>query len=414
LNCGKGVLELEANGISDQEIRKYPDDINNQLIGLVNRDIEPDLRVVFSRLLNYSSSRVKLLLRPIGGERVFTSGGHVYVHDDSGPRPAKSFEIEEIVARNIDSQFGDRFSDTLDDTAQNAILLAKMPSAIPLLLKCRPRLSFMTNKKLSAKMLKTASSKGREADDEARETMKRFTDEYIFGVSKGNCTFLPQHLVSPRDREHYYRFSAFQAVLPDGIVERLSGAKCEKPTIIVAAGGAVVLAGDIPVITTMAAFSLGLTEELEPSIKGLFAWLKSLFFVWYCAVHLGDADFYKLLLDPSNKFPIPRLADNEEFYRRMGSMAQNVMLEEKKFLEDIERSIKRGFPKPQIEKMRIRHNTTANGMCLSIDKQVAEFLALSADEQESIANTLQKIGLADFGYLAAAAQENDDDETPAT
>jgi hypothetical protein len=410
LNSGKGVVELEANGISDQEVRKYPEQINKQFRDLVNREIEPAMRGTFSRLLTFSSSRVKLLLKPDGGKRVFTSGGFVYIHDDTGPRPAKSFEIEAIVARNIDSQFGERFSDTLDDTAQNAILLAKMPSAIPLLLKCRPQLSFLTRKRLSATKLQTVSAKGREADDDAQEIMQGSYEEHTFGVSKGNCAFLPRRPAAPREREHYYRFSAFQALLPEGTVERLSNKRFDKPTIIVAAGGAVVLVGAMPVITTMAAFSLGVPEELEPHLVGVFAWLKSSFFVWYCAVHLGDPDFYKLLLDPTNTFPIPHFAGNEEFYRRMASMAQNIVLEERKFLEEIERLTKRGLDKSTREKMRVRHNSVANGMCLSIDKEVAEFLALSPDDRESIASTLQKIGLSDFGYLEVSEQENESDD----
>ena len=95
-------------------------------------------------------------------------------------------------------------------------------------------------------------------------------------------------------------------------------------------------------------------------------------------------------------------------------MAQNVVLEEKKFLEEIERTTKRGFDKSHNEKLRNRHNSTANGMCLSIDKEVAEFLTLSPDEQESIAGTLQKIGLSDLGYLEMRDQENEGDETAGT
>ncbi len=253
---------------------------------------------------------------------------------------------------------------------------------------------------MSAVKIQPGFLRGREIGDEIDEVEKKLRPEFPFGMVKGNCILLPKEIVPPRTEEHYMRFSLYKGDAAADVVNRLQSKILSGDTLLVLSGGAVGLA-DAPVLTNSAAYVLRAPEPWKGFTLGLLAWFKSSFFVWYCAVHLGDPDLYSLLYNSETRLPIPK-AESANIYEALGTMANNVILEERNFLEEVHRAKKKGLDSAGIEKLRRRHNKAVDPMCRSIDSEIARFLKLSEEDQDLIAETLRDIKLTDFGY----AQQN--------
>jgi hypothetical protein len=366
---------------------------------MIGSILEPDSFHLLSRVLNYSSSRVKVLLKPINSGRLYVTDGRAFIHDKPTPRPAKSHEIEFIVGKNITRQFGDRFEETLDGVARQSVLLAKVPEAIPLLLRTRPMFTFVSPKQLSAHRIPPASQRGREFSDELDDLAERAKKVSPFGVSGGTCTFVQDYVMKAREQDHYMRFLAVRADASSDASSRLQSETLNSQSLLVVPGGAVMLAEGGPVVTRATLYSLKVPKGFDGKELALLAWIKSAFFIWYCSVYLGEPDLFMLLFNASVRFPIPTMQGNEEFFARLEINTKNLILEERHFLDDVARMTRKDPGSSEIEKLRNRHNKAANAYALAIDKEVSAFLKLEEDEQIFIAETLLNLKMTDFGLI---------------
>jgi hypothetical protein len=325
------------------------------------------------------------------------------VLDGNEPRAAHASEIETIAAERLNLRFGKRFEKTLKRVSDDSILLSKLPPGIPLFLRCRERLTFSSAAELVKDRVEGITAKGREISDEAEGMYSELTNESPFGVAKGNTSILWGR-VPVRFEEHYVRFTCYKADLKPDIVERFNNAILQEPEIVVSAGGGSYFCDVGALITEHPAIRVQLPEELSTHRVACIAWLKSSFFIWYCAVHLSDQSLYQQLQTGTSGIPFLK-PSKEESYRRLGSLGQNVLIEEKRFLDEVQREMKRGSSLGQREKLRKRHNATLTGICLSIDREIAEALSFSQAESEFIARTLRDMELTDFGFLEKLEEE---------
>lgn len=324
------------------------------------------------------------------------------------PRPAHAFEIETIVAERINTRFGPRFQGALEHISEDSTLLSKLPRGIPLFLRCRERLIFFRPKALGAERIDSISGKGRERSEEADQLHEEVTKETPFGLAKGNATLIwPKGEV--RADEHYTRFFGFRAEVKPEVAERYATAELKDSAIVVSSGGAAYLCESGPLTAKNPITKVQLPEEWASYKLASLAWLKSSFFIWHCAVHLGDKNLYQQLQDPSVRIPFPKITQ-EEFYRRLSSLAQNIVIEEKRFLEEITRELRRGSNYTLREKLRNRHNSSMNALCLSVDNEISAMLSLSESETEFIARTLRDMNLSDFGFLEKLENQRKTDE----
>ena len=401
LNSGRGIIELDANIRSEDELREaYPERIRTELESILERLLEPRPPILLTKALSFSATRIRILFKPITVSRLYSMAGAVLVLDDDKARPAHSFEIESLVAERINARFGGRYRRTLEHVAEDSVLLSKLPRGIPLFLRCREHLDFFTPKDLRVQRIDGVSTKGRELSDEAEHLYDEITDDTPFGLSKGNTTLIwPKGEV--RDKEHYIRFLAFRAELRQEAADKYATADLQESSIVVSSGGASHICNQGPLITQNPVMEVKMPDEWARHRLACLAWLKSSFFVWYCAVHLSDKNPYQHLHAPNSsvRLPFPKIS-HDEFYRRLGSLAQNVVIEEKRFLDELQKELRRGAANSSLrDKLRNRHNHSLNAICLSIDDEVWGMLGLSESEAEFIAKTLRDMGLTDFGFL---------------
>jgi hypothetical protein len=202
------------------------------------------------------------------------------------------------------------------------------------------------------------------------------------------------------------RFTGRRAELTAEAARKCASICLKEGAIVVNSGGASYFCEDGPVITRDPVVQLRLPDSIAEHQLGCLAWLKSSFFIWYCSVHLSDQNFYRQLQDPSIKIPFPK-PSKRDFYRRLDSLAHNIVVEEKRFLDEARREKKKGVDWPTRDKLRKRHNASANSLCLSIDKEISDFLSLTSAESEFVAQTLVDIGVSDFGYLQHLQDQRD-------
>ncbi len=95
------------------------------------------------------------------------------------------------------------------------------------------------------------------------------------------------------------------------------------------------------------------------------------------------------------------------------------MLEERRFLDDVNKQRRRGADAGEREKLRTRHNNTINGVCLTMDQDLNKALSLTETEVEFVSRAIRDMGLTDFGALEKienerhARKEKDDDDDEA-
>lgn len=311
-------------------------------------------------------------------------------------RPARATEIETRVAELIDIRFGGRFQRTLKKVAEESILLSKMPEGIPIFLRAREHLTFFSLNELKVTKIESTASRGREIEDEARSVYRQSMKETPFGLPKGNGNFLTR--IDIRFKEHYARYLCITADLNQHTAERLASAHLDKPSIVVTTGGAALLCDAGYLIANTPAVLLELPSELQKHMDGCLGWLKSSFFIWYCAVHLSEKDLYQQLQKKDIRLPFPNVA-YEDFYRRFGGLVRNVVIEERKFLDEAHKQLSRGTDSRAREKLRTRHNNTLNGVCLTMEHEVNKVLCLTEEEIEFVARSICDMGLTDFGML---------------
>lgn len=187
----------------------------------------------------------------------------------------------------------------------------------------------------------------------------------------------------------------------------------EKAKIAVFLGGGVSIIEPGYLTVRIPTLLLDVPSGFEETMYGFAAWLKSSFMVWYCAVHLGDPDLFLHLQMPKARIPIPS-GDKSALLKRLDSLTRNVVLDENKLMREFKKRRDRGDKNHEIEHKEIgQHNTRANSVCLTMDKEIYAFLALADEDAKFIAETLTAIHLNDFGFLELAAKnEKLSDKTP--
>ena len=398
LNGDGGIIVLDATLPPGTELHQiYPEQLRKELDGILEGSIEPEVPMILTRAISFSANKVRVLFKFVPTTRLYAKSGTVLILDGSSPRNARAYEIETVVARRMQKRFGPRFQRTLERVSEDSILLSKMPRGIPIFIRCRERMSFLSSKDLGKERLDGVSSKGRETSEEAEHLHHTIIDSCPFGVAKGNATIL-WHKGATRELTHYTRFLGLRADVPDETGKRCASTNLASDAIVVTSGGAAHLCEPGPLITEFPAVRISFPHEWLDHRLACLAWLKSSYFVWYCAVHLSNRNLYQHLLQGSVLLPFPKLSHGE-FYGRLGLLAQNIVLEERKFLGEIQHEMKRGCDAHLREKLRSRHNASVNSICLSIDREISDLLSLTENENEFIARTLGDIDLTDFGYL---------------
>jgi hypothetical protein len=80
-------------------------------------------------------------------------------------------------------------------------------------------------------------------------------------------------------------------------------------------------------------------------------------------------------------------------------LANNIILDERRFLQELNKEKSKGSDSQYLNKLRIRHNSSSNGISLSIDDEIYNFLKLNDEEREFVAETLVDLKMSDFGFL---------------
>lgn len=115
-------------------------------------------------------------------------------------------------------------------------------------------------------------------------------------------------------------------------------------------------------------------------------------------MHLGDPDAFIQFQVRPRQLAFPR-SDAGEFERVLETFARNMILDENKFMEEINRMVRKGaLTRDLREKERVRFNKSANRLCLDLDRQIVSFLGLAKEDQGLIATTMKAIEMADFGF----------------
>jgi hypothetical protein len=400
LNSRGGVLELEGPAPPLPSDEPHRTSVRNQLDSILSARLDPPFSGWLQRSLRPSAGKVRVLHRIFRSDRLRSANGKVFIMDEGKVRVATPAEIEVIVSENLNQRFGYRFEGTLERSSKQSTLLAKLPPGIPLLLRCQKRLAFGIPEFVKILEIEPAGEKDPEAGEAVHDLIEDLTKDLLFGDPKGNATVL--HSGSPpRYRDHYLRFTAYRAHVAPEIVERCAWGKLESPAIAAHFGGGFGLVEPGHVISEIPALLLQFDGKNQADVYALLSWLKSSFFLWYCAVHMGETNAYMQLHLRLRLSRLPMPGQNEEGLRsRLSEHAHKLVGEEVSFMEDIIRLKKKGtLDSDYQEKSRRSHNRRAAQICLSIDKDVYDFLALPLKDQKLIAETLRDMEMTDFGFL---------------
>lgn len=409
LNTIEGVLDLEGTISSEQVRSECVTELRNQLASILKEKVQPRVRALLFRDLHFSHAKVRVLIRVFPSPYLHTCDGSVFVSRDGQTRKALPHEIESVVSRKLNRRFGRRLEDTFEDVRTKSTLLAKFSRGIPLLLLAQQKLRQYLPNDIEVVRVEPTHTRSREAAEAVFDLYDSLSDEFPFGNPNGNTTILSSLPPDrPRLEDQYMRFTVFRADVQQDIQEKFAWGKLEEPTIVIRSGGCIGLIEPGFLISDTAVVLLKLKGDWQHRAHSLLAWMKSSFFLWYCAVRLADINLYKELvavtplefLGVSPRQVILPRETYGDFYRSLDQSSQNLILEEKKFMKEINRLVaKGGLDTQQQDKLRERHNAKADGMCLALDKEVYRFLGLSKDETEFIANTIRELRLTDFGFL---------------
>jgi hypothetical protein len=393
LNSRTGVIELEGTMVADEP--KLRERVETELENLLDSKLLPNPHIVLAMEFKFSSTRIRVLFKPVPMVRLSTCSGVVYVIDKSAVRYATSTEIESIVASLMERRFGNRFTKALEDISSRSILLSKMPTAMPLLLRCRDQFDFMDKDDL--KLTKIESAKGDDRDDGFTDFYNDLLDKFQFGTSTGSTIIIPDDPTPPREHEHYVRYLPYRFDCAPKEHQRFGATTLQSPSILIRPGGCSHFCEPGSVIAETTIFSIA--PDPKPDILiGLIAWFKSSFFIWYSAVYMGSFDLYQHLQDGNFRFPIPKL-DQTKLYARLSMLANNILLEERRFLQELQKEQQKGADSSYRDKLRIRHNSSSNIISLAIDDEIYDFLNLDDDDREFIAQTVVDLKMSDFGFL---------------
>ncbi|HEV2176320.1 MAG TPA: hypothetical protein VGW33_03840 [Terriglobia bacterium] len=406
VNTEGGIIELEVRVDPNAERDSYMKPLLAQLADDILPSIEPKPTRFSTRNLRFSPGKARVLVFFPQSSQLRTIDGAVVLLKGAQNRRASAAEIEHLVARNMQKRFGARFERTLEDVSGRSTLLSKLPQGIPLVLGCQKKLHFGLPSGVEILDPQQTASSDQEAQDEIEELRRKVVANTPFGDPRGN-TSLILHPDPPRQPDQYLRFAAFRCNLDPAAAERWGCGKVDAPTLAVIAGGNVQLLEPGYLVSMAPVVLLRLSGDWEGRSYELLSWFKSSFFIWHCAVHIGDPDaFFQLQLRPS-KFAFPRLSC-ADMLQRLATFARNMLLDENKFMDEVNRLKRKDVLTSDVqEKERIKFNKTADRRCLDLDKEIFSFLELAKAERQLIARTLREIHMTDFGFLAETDEPAD-------
>jgi hypothetical protein len=412
LNSSGGIIDLQGEPPVKESREAYLKALIDEFYATLKDRVDPPWRPGIARDLRFSPTRVRVLFKVLRSQRLHTVGGVVYAIKNGNAQKVSSAEIESIVSRNINSRFGERFEDTLEEVSTEAVLLAKVPRGIPIVLEIQRNLRYVSPRAFTPEP-PALNLDDREAASLVHDVYQKALEQAMLGLpsTDGNLT-LPyfNRTVEPRFVDHYLRFTTQRAQAQADFLDKVHPPEIKKTTLLAFLGGGITIAEPGFLAARMPLMLLDIPKSFEGTAYALAGWLKSSFVTWYCAVHLASPDLFLHLQIPTEPLSIPRAKADSDFLRRLDSLVRNIVLDENKLLKEIYKQKARGAESDYVDKEIDHHNSRMNAVCLTIDQEIFRFLGVSEEDSQFIAKTLKDIRLSDFGLLSQAAKE--DTKTP--
>jgi hypothetical protein len=405
LNSSGGIIEIDGKPtatVSDEALTTATKD---RLTAICEKWLDPPFIPRTFRVFRTSATSCRLLCRVFPAREIHTVEGKVFIVKAGVCEVAKSHEIEALASAKLARRYGKRFENTLDQIAEQSKLLSRLLYAIPLVMRNEPKL--VEGLPTSIKVIRPprTNDKSSEVHDFIQELEDKQEEIYPFGNPNGNCTILAAgHPRLPRYKKHYSRYTTFRGQVGPDVLEQHSWPIIGSPTLAVQASGSVSLVEPGVLICDAPILLVDLKDAWLSDILGLLAWIKSSFFIWFCAVCIGEENPFFALQFCSSRILIP---DRREatLIAKLGAITKQLVAKECEFMDEVNRAKKKGdLDDSYREKLRTRHNAAANAQCLSIDKEIYSYLEVSEELQQSIGRTLQDLDMTDFGLL----QETED------
>lgn len=398
LNSTGGIIELDGYLGAAREGQAPWTIVRDQMTLLLKGTLNPPFEPSLFRSFQFSPGKIRVLARIRRSDRLCVANSKVFINNDGGTKLATPLEIEFSVSRNLEFRFGSRFTRTLKNVSRESILLSKLPRGIALILASEDKMMLSLPDSFSVTTIDPASDAGGEVGELVDDLIESEHERFPFGNPEGNTSLITD-VDHPRERDHYLRLTVRRADVNEEILGKCSRIKVDQPAIIFYLGGLVGLIEPGYVISDSPAMLLQLDQEWQDKARALLGWLKSSFFVWYCAVRLGSESPFLELQSRPYRIPIP-LHENAQFLRAMDGHATSIINAKMNFMNDLNRLKKKGtLDSNYQEKARQNHNAIGNRACLAIDKEVSRFLHFSDGDSRFIAQTLRDINLTDFGLL---------------
>lgn len=404
LNSEGGVLEFEGIVSPGTGGENSWSSVRDQLAQILSGRLEPSPPAFLFRSYRLSPGKIRILSRVSRSQRLHSVNGGVLVVDGARVRPATAGEIESIVSENLNYRFGARFEGTLRRVSNQSTLLSKLPQGIPLLLSCHKRIHLGFPDSVEIVEINPPADKDGEAGELVDELIEKEFNDFPFGNPDGNTTLLTSG-EPPRLSDQYVRFTVRRAEINENLVRKCAWGTIDHRALVAFFKGSVGLAEPGYIISDKPALLMRVKGEWENDLPCLLSWMKSSFFVWYCAVHLGNVSpFFELQFRPY-RFPIPS-GEAPRLIECIKERAQRIISDEIEFMREINRLKKKGtLDNEYREKVRQRHNVQVGKLCLAIDKEIYEFLGLPPKHARFIAETLREINLTDFGFVEELGAE---------
>lgn len=404
-NSGQGIIEIEGSIDSGKELDAAWNSIRKQIMEIAAGKVQPAPRLLAHRTLRMSPGKARVLTRLTRSDRLHTLDGKVFIMNGDSAHVASPTEIEAIVSRNMNRRFGSRFEDTLRRVSRNSTLLSRLPRGIALFLGCQTEVDLGLPESFKVEDL-TVSTKSNEDTETFSDFCERQEETFPFGDPDGNATLLIKSQ-TPRTRHHYMRYTVQRAKVPEDLLTKFSCGRVDAPGLLVSFGGSTGLVEPGHIVSDIPALLVRVDGDWLSHIEGLLAWMKSSFFLWYSAVHLGTVSTFMDFQFRPKLIPIPKKTDQAAL-AKLSEYAWKIIAEEKSFMSEINRLKRKGdLDSQHKEKLRQRHNASAAKISLALDKEIFRFLGLSVSDQRSIAATMRDLNMTDFGLQEELEEKPD-------
>ena len=398
LNSEPGIIELEGTESTSSPDENLSATIRTELLNILSERLQPSFAPKAFRVFRMSPVRVRVLFRITTSRKLHCVRGMVYLFKAGSTRVAQSHEIEALASAKVVARYGKRFEGSLSQISSESKFLSRLPSALPVVLANQAKILEGLPESIKVSQAPQSKSGTRETYDLVEDLEEAQKDLYPFGTLRGNATIITAG--DPfRHKDHYSRLTAFRGQLSSDTLEKQSWPTIDTSTIAMTVSGSVELIEPGFLVSNSPAVLIRLSESWQRDVLGILAWIKSSFFVWFCAICNGEANPFFAFQFHRSRIPLPNL-EEKEFISSIGLAAKAIIDEEKQFMEEVNRVKKRGDLDDEYrERLRSRHNSSANAHCSRIDKEIFEYLEIPRKIQKSIGLTLRDLDMTDFGLL---------------